>query len=91
VGPTLAGLIEGIPPARLAAVAAGLAVLSLFLLVGLLVVWLRRRRAERAAAEARGHLRTVTATMREGVIAYDMRLQLSFVNRAFERLTGYPE
>jgi PAS domain S-box-containing protein len=91
VGPTLAGLIEGIPPETLAAAAAGFGLLALLLLVMLLLVWLRRRRAGRAAAEARGHLRTVTATMREGVVAYDMRLQLSFVNRAFERLTGYPE
>ncbi|MGH7418717.1 MAG: PAS domain S-box protein, partial [Candidatus Rokuibacteriota bacterium] len=51
----------------------------------------KRRRAQRAAAEARGHLRTVTATMREGVVAYDMKLHLSFVNPAFERLTGFPE
>ena len=91
MGPTLAGLIEGIPPETLAAAAAGFGVLTLLLLVVLLVVWLRRRRAEHAAAEARGHLRAVTATMREGVVAYDMRLRLSFVNRAFERLAGYPE
>ena len=65
--------------------------LALLLLIVLLIVWLKRRRAERAAAEARGHLRTVTATMREGVVAYDMSLRLTFVNRAFERLTGYPE
>ncbi|HJR50110.1 MAG TPA: hypothetical protein VJ794_03330, partial [Gemmatimonadales bacterium] len=70
MGTTLAGLIEGIPPERLAAAAAGLGVLALLLLVALMVVWLGRRRAEHLAAEARGHLRTVTATMREGVIAY---------------------
>ena len=35
-----------------------------------------------------GQLRTITATMREGVIAYDMDLRLTFVNPAFERLTG---
>jgi PAS domain S-box-containing protein len=91
VGTALTGLIEGIPAETLAAATAGFGLLALVLLVALLVVSLRRRRAERAAAEARGHLRAVTATMREGVVAYDMRLRLSFVNRAFERLTGYPE
>ena len=50
-----------------------------------------RRRAERSAAEVRSQLQTVTATMREGVIAYDMDRRLKFVNPAFERLTGYPE
>jgi PAS domain S-box-containing protein len=91
VGATLARLIEGVPPETLAAAAAGLGALALVLLVAVSVQWSRRRRAERAAAEARGHLRTVTATMREGVIAYDMNLRVSFVNSAFERLTGYPE
>jgi PAS domain S-box-containing protein len=51
----------------------------------------RRRRVERAAAEVRSQLQTVTATMREGVIAYDMERKLKFVNPAFERLTGYSE
>jgi PAS domain S-box-containing protein len=51
----------------------------------------RRRRAERALAEVRSQLQTVTATMREAVIAYDMDQQLKFINPAFERLTGYPE
>ncbi len=87
----LAGLIRGVPPQTLAAAAAGFGVLALLLLIVLQNVWLKRRRADRAAAEARGHLRTVTATMREGVVAYDMSLRLTFVNRAFERLTGYPE
>jgi PAS domain S-box-containing protein len=91
VDTALAGLIRGVPPQTLAAAAAGFGVLALLLLIVLLNVWLKRRRAERAAAEARGHLRTVTATMREGVVAYDMSLRLTFVNRAFERLTGYPE
>jgi PAS domain S-box-containing protein len=87
----LAGLIGGIPPATLALAAAALGLLALVLLVSLLVQSSRRRKAERSAAQAVGNLRTVTATMREGVIAYDMSLQLSFVNPAFERLTGYPE
>jgi PAS domain S-box-containing protein len=39
----------------------------------------------------RSQLQTVTATMREGVIAYDMNRRLKFANPAFERLTGYPE
>ena len=87
----LARLIDGIRPETLAAIIAGLGVFALALLVAVLVQWWKRRGAERAAAEARGHLRTVAATMREGVIAYDMKLQISFVNPAFERLTGYPE
>jgi PAS domain S-box-containing protein len=51
----------------------------------------RRKRAERSGAELRSQLQTVTATMREGVIAYDMERRLMFVNPAFERLTGYPD
>jgi PAS domain S-box-containing protein len=51
----------------------------------------RRARAERSNAEIRSQLQTVTATMREGVIAYDMERRLQFINPAFERLTGYPE
>jgi PAS domain S-box-containing protein len=68
---------------------------AVVLLVGLTVLLsresVRRRRVERAAAEVRSQLQTVTATMREGVIAYDMDRRLKFVNPAFERLTGYPE
>ena len=71
---------------------AGGALLALsVLLLGLL--WRerrRRRRAERSTAEHQSQLQTVTATMREGVIAYDMEQRLTFVNPAFERLTGYP-
>jgi PAS domain S-box-containing protein len=51
----------------------------------------RRRRAERLGHELRSQLQTVTATMREAVIAYDMDRRLKYVNPAFERLTGYPE
>jgi PAS domain S-box-containing protein len=91
VDPTLAGLIDGIPPERLAIAAAVAALLAIVLLVALGVQLGKRRRAQRAAAAARGHLRAVTATMREGVVAYDMQLRLTFVNPAFERLTGYPE
>ncbi len=50
----------------------------------------RARRAERATSHARSQLQAVTATMREGVIAYDLQYQLVFVNPAFERLTGHP-
>jgi PAS domain S-box-containing protein len=50
----------------------------------------QRRQGERSATEAQSQLQTVTATMREGVIAYDMERRLTFVNPAFERLTGYP-
>jgi PAS domain S-box-containing protein len=90
LGSTLAGLIEGIGPTTLA-LAAALAVATALLLALMLGVQLvRRRRAQRAAADARGHLRTVTDSMREGVIAYDMQLHLTFANPAFERLTGFP-
>jgi PAS domain S-box-containing protein len=51
----------------------------------------RARRAARDASEARGQLIAVTATMREGVIAYDMHRRLIRINPAFERLTGYTE
>ena len=51
----------------------------------------RRRRAELQGNELRSQLQTVTATMREAVIAYDMERRLKYVNPAFERLTGYPE
>jgi PAS domain S-box-containing protein len=65
------------------------------LALALLLVWVferrRRGRAEQRAATALGQLRTITATMREGVIAYDMDLRLTFVNPAFERLTGHLE
>jgi PAS domain S-box-containing protein len=67
------------------------ALIALALLAVLWREWRRRRRAERTTAEVRTQLQTVTSTMREGVIAYDMSRQLKFVNPAFERLTGYPE
>src|SRR3954464_552663 len=51
----------------------------------------QRRRAQRLSDELRSQLQTVTATMREGVIAYDMDRKLRFVNPAFERLTGYSD
>jgi len=71
---------------------AGGALLALtVLLLGLLWRERRRRRgAERSTAEIHGRLQTVTATMREGVITYDMERRLTFVNPAFERLTGHP-
>lgn len=81
--------LEHLPPVLWAAIGAG--VLALVLLVVWLLERRRRRRAERHAATALGQLRTITATMREGVIAYDMDLHLTFVNPAFERLTGYLE
>ncbi|MFL5472880.1 MAG: hypothetical protein ACJ8AM_11025, partial [Gemmatimonadales bacterium] len=38
----------------------------------------KRRRAQRLRDELRSQLQTVTATMREGVIAYDMDRKLRF-------------
>jgi PAS domain S-box-containing protein len=72
---------------------AGGAAAALLLVLSALT-WRERRarhRAERALAEARSQVQTVTATMREAVIAYDMDRRLKFINPAFERLTGYPE
>ena len=80
--------LEHLSPATWAVVAGGLA---LVLLVAWLVERRRRKGEERRAATTRGQLRTITASMREGVIAYDMDLRLTFVNPAFERLTGYLE
>jgi PAS domain S-box-containing protein len=72
--------------------AAGVALLALLVLL-LALLWRERRRrqqAQRSTAEIQSQLQTVTASMREGVIAYDMDRQLTLVNPAFERLTGYP-
>jgi len=84
--PALPAPFDQIPAA--AVLATGL------VLVGLLVAWVvevgRRRRAQRAERTAVTQLRTITASMREGVIAYDMNLRLTLANPAFERLTGYP-
>ena len=83
--PALSNLLARIPPAALVAVA-------IFIALGLfghvVAERRRRRRAEGAAGAAVGQLRTVTAGMREGVIAYDMERRLAFVNPAFERLSG---
>ena len=70
---------------------AGLALLASALLVALVVQMRRTRRAIRDVSDARGQLGALTATMREGVIAYDMQRRLIRVNPAFERLTGYVE
>ena len=70
---------------------AGGALLALSVLL-LALLWRerrRRRRAELSTAEFQSQLQTVTATMREGVITYDMERRLTFVNPAFERLTEY--
>ncbi len=84
--PALTDFFARIPPALLAG--AGLA-LVLVMLVVTVRERRRRRRSETAAATTLGQLRTLTASMREGVLTYDMELQLTFVNPAFERLTGY--
>jgi PAS domain S-box-containing protein len=70
-------------------IAFGVTVMVVLALVLLVRVERRRRRAENAERVTAGQLRTITASMREGVIAYDMDLQLTFVNPAFERLTGW--
>ena len=88
--PAVADLTDPLSPTALAATAALGLLLSLVLLA-LLVMQVRRlRRSRSEATAARGHLATVTATMREGVVAYDMQHRLTFVNPAFERLTGFP-
>jgi len=90
VPPAVSEFLARLTPEIVAAALGVLLVLVLLLAVLLGVQFRRRRRADRAAADARGHLQTVTATMREGVIAYDMRFHLVFANPAFERLTGFP-
>ena len=69
--------------------ALGIAVMVVLALVVMIRSERRRRRAEGAEQVVAGQLRTITASMREGVIAYDMDLQLTFVNPAFERLIGW--
>ncbi|HEX6107059.1 MAG TPA: PAS domain S-box protein [Gemmatimonadales bacterium] len=88
--PAIADFLANRSPQTIAAALGVLLVLLVLLAAGLAVQLRRRRQAEAAAADARGHLQTVTASMREGVIAYDMRYQLIFANPAFERLTGFP-
>gem|GEM_PF-1570232 len=88
--PAVADLIDSIPPIALAAAAALGLLLSLTLTIALFRRVRAHHRTRSAAAEARSHLETVTASMREGVVAYDMQHRLTFVNPAFERLTGYP-
>ena len=81
--------LRGLPPERTLLIA--LAVLAALLLVALLLQLRRGRLRARDASDARGQLGAVTATMREGVIVYDMQRRLIRVNPAFERLTGYAE
>lgn len=89
--PAATGPLDSLPPMAVAA-APAVALLILLLLALLLRYQMRaRKRAERAATAARVQLDTITGTMREGVVAYDLQLRLSFVNTAFERLTGYSE
>jgi PAS domain S-box-containing protein len=90
VVPTVADLTDPLSPTALAATAGAGLLLSLVLLVVLVRQVRRLRRSRSEATAARGHLATVTATMREGVVAYDMQHRLTFVNPAFERLTGFP-
>jgi PAS domain S-box-containing protein len=85
VVPNLSDYLQRTPPAVLAA--AGIVVA--LLLAALAVEWTRRRKVAQAAELAQGQLQTITASMRECVIAYDMDLRLNFANPAFERLTGW--
>jgi PAS domain S-box-containing protein len=87
VGSTVPELLARTPSPIL--VALGIAVMVVLALVIMVRAERRRRRAEAAERVVAGQLRTITATMREGVIAYDMELQLTFVNPAFERLIGW--
>jgi PAS domain S-box-containing protein len=84
---TLPDLLARTPSTVL--VALGIALMVVLALVLMVRTERRRRRAEAAERVVAGQLRTITASMREGVIAYDMDLQLTFVNPAFERLTGW--
>jgi PAS domain S-box-containing protein len=86
----VADLIDSLPPTALALTAAAGILLSLALLVLVLRQVRRLRRIRAEATAARSNLAAVTATMREGVVAYDMRHRLTFVNPAFERMTGCP-
>ncbi|MDQ3138154.1 MAG: PAS domain S-box protein [Gemmatimonadota bacterium] len=86
-------MVSALPDLLARTPAAALAALALAMVLALLALfWAERRRrlrAEHAGGSAAGQLRTITASMREGVIAYDMDRQLTVVNPAFERLTGY--
>jgi PAS domain S-box-containing protein len=87
VFPDLADQLQGLSPSVIATVAASL--LALLLAIGFISQFRGRRRAHQAALQARGQLETITARMREGVVAYDLQHQLTFANPAFERLTGF--
>jgi PAS domain S-box-containing protein len=79
--------LQNLTPPVIATVAASL--LALLLAIALAFQFRGRYRARRAVLEARGQLATITARMREGVVAYDLGHRLTFANPAFERLTGY--
>jgi PAS domain S-box-containing protein len=79
--------LQSLTPPVIASVAASL--LALLLAIGLIIQFRGRRRARHAVVEAQGQLETITARMREAVIAYDLEHRLTFANPAFERLTGF--
>jgi len=87
VFPALADPFQRLTPSGFATVAASL--LALLLIIGLIVQFRARRRARRAVVQVQGELETITAQMREGVVAYDLDQRLTFANPAFERLTGF--
>ena len=86
----LTDYLASISPRTTLLVVAGSVALVVALAVLLAREVARRRRAERSVEAALGQVETVTATMREGVIAYDLQFHLVFANPAFERLAGYP-
>jgi PAS domain S-box-containing protein len=83
----LADPLQSLSPPVIATIAVSL--LALLLAVALVAQLRGRHGARRAMMEAQGQLATITARMREGVVAYDLGQRLTFANPAFERLTGY--
>jgi PAS domain S-box-containing protein len=85
----LLNILQSISPDRWVII--GLAIVAAALLLAMIDQRRRTRRTTRDALDARAQLAAVTATMREGVIVYDMHRRLVRINPAFERLTGYTE
>jgi PAS domain S-box-containing protein len=88
VFPALADQLQRLTPPVVATLAAS--ALALLLAIGLVIQFRGWRRARHATAAVRGQLETITASMREAVISYDLEHRFTFANPAFERLTGFP-